>query len=108
MNLLTLLKGKLLVTVVASMVLVGGATAALAATSGGQIVVQSLTHRRPTVTATATHGTKHDGQDTDKSNQDQRACPSLSDAQKLATSGRACAPDDGRRGLPVPSLLRNH
>jgi hypothetical protein len=86
MNLLTLLKGKLLVTVVTGIVLVGGATVAFAATSAGQTVVQSLTHGRPTVTVIATHGTKHDSQDTGKSNQDQSACPGLSDAQKLATS----------------------
>ncbi len=62
MKLLALLKGKILVTVIASIVLVGGATAAFATTPAGQQVVQSITHARPTVTATTTQGTKHPGQ----------------------------------------------
>ena len=86
MNLFTLLKGKLLVAVVTSVVLVGGVTVAFAATPVGHTVVQSLTNERPATTATATHSTKHGGQDTGKSNQDRSACPGLSDAQNLATS----------------------
>ena len=84
MKLLTLLKGKILVTVIASVVLVGGATAAIAATPAGQQIVQSVTHARPTVTTTATQGTKHDGQNGTPT--DQRACPGLPEAQNLAVN----------------------
>ena len=86
MNLLSLLKGKLLVTALASVVLVGGAAAAFAATPAGQNVVQSLTHAHPTGTVTATHDSNHTGQSTGQSNQDQSVCPGLSDAQNLATT----------------------
>jgi hypothetical protein len=86
MNLLSLLKGKLLVTALASVVLVGGAAAAFAATPAGQNVVQSLTHAHPTGTVTATHDTDHTGQSTGQSNQDHSACPGLSEAQNLATN----------------------
>src|SRR5258708_32749902 len=86
MNLLSLLKGKILVTALASVVLVGGAAAAFAATPAGQNVVQSLTHAHPTVTVMATHDTNHTGQSTGQSNQDHSVCPGLSDAQNLATN----------------------
>jgi hypothetical protein len=77
MKLLALLKGKMLVTVIASIVLVGGASAAFATTPAGQQVVQSITHARPTVTATATQGTEHAGQNGSQhaSLKDQRATP---------------------------------
>jgi len=86
MKLLTLLKGKLLVSVVASVVLVGGATVAFAATSAGQTVVQSLIHKHSTVNTTTTSSTKHKGQGTGQSTQGQKTCPGLPDAQKLAAS----------------------
>jgi hypothetical protein len=82
MKLLALLKGKILLTVIASIVLVGGATAAFATTPAGQQVVQSITQARPTVTATATHGAKHPGQN--GTPMDQGACPGLPEAQNLA------------------------
>lgn len=44
MKLLALLKAKALVTIVAGFLLVGGATAAFAATPTGQTVVQSIAH----------------------------------------------------------------
>lgn len=83
MKLLALLQTKAVVTIVAGVLLLGGATAAFAATPAGQTVVQSLTHAHSTVTATATHGS-----DSDKSGsaQGQKACPGLPDAQHLATS----------------------
>jgi hypothetical protein len=84
MKLLTLLKGKILVTVIAGVVLVGGATAAIAATPAGQQIVQSITHARPTVPMTATQGTKHDGQNGTPTGQ--RACPGLPEAQNLAAN----------------------
>ena len=85
MKLLTLLKGKLLVTVVASLVLVGGTTGAFAATSAGQTVVQSLMQEHPTATMTATSGTQQNGQSTAQPTQDPSSCPGLPHAQQLAS-----------------------
>src|SRR5258708_26912397 len=95
MNLLSLLKGKILVTALASVVLVGGATAALAATPAGQDVVQSLAHAHPTVTVTTTHDTTHGSQSNGQSNQDHSACPGLSEAQNLATKYHLKADSQG-------------
>jgi len=86
MNLLTLLKGKLLVSVVASVVLVGGATVAFAATSAGQTVVQSLIQRHSTVNTTTTSSTRHKGWGTGQPSHDPGACSGLPAAQKLASS----------------------
>src|SRR5712692_10970738 len=104
MNLLTLLKGKLLVSVVASVVLVGGATAAFAATSAGQTVVQSLIQRHPTVNTTTTSSTKHNGQGTGQPNQDRSACPGLPDAQKLASSYHLSTSSQGDAVLAICAL----
>lgn len=82
MNLLALLRTKTLVAIVASVLLVGGATAAFAATPTGQTVVQSLTHAHPTVTAT--HGSASEAQKAPTHGQ--KDCPGLSDAQNLAAS----------------------
>jgi hypothetical protein len=82
MKLLALLQTKALVTLVASILLVGSATAALAATSAGQQVVQSLTHAHPTATAAATHGAQGNAQGTAGNNH--ANCPGQPDAQKLA------------------------
>ncbi|HEY1351640.1 MAG TPA: hypothetical protein VGF67_18635 [Ktedonobacteraceae bacterium] len=82
MKLLALLPTKALVTIVAGVLLVGGATAAFAATPAGQTVVQSLTHTHPTTTAAATHGAQAQG----TSAHGQKTCAGLADAQNLATS----------------------
>jgi hypothetical protein len=82
MKLLALFKGKMLVTVIASIVLLGGATAAFATTPAGQQAVQSLTQARPIVTTTATAETKQVGQNAPPT--DQGACPGLPEAQNLA------------------------
>jgi hypothetical protein len=84
MKLLALFKGKMLVSVIVSIVLLGGASAAFATTPAGQQAVHSLTQARPTVTATATLGTKHPGQHAPP--RDQRACPGLPEAQHLAAT----------------------
>ena len=83
MKLLALLQTKALVTLVAGVLLVGGATAAFAATPAGQNVVQSLTHARPTATATAPHSAKGNAQET--AGKDHASCPGQSDARNLAT-----------------------
>lgn len=84
MKLLALVQTKALVTIVASVLLVGGATAAFAATPAGQTVVQSLVHTRPTVTAVATHSSGSEAQGTPAHGQ--KNCSGLSDAQNLAAS----------------------
>jgi hypothetical protein len=104
MNLLTLLKGKLLVSVVASVVLVGGATVAFAATSAGQTVVQSLIQRHSTVNTNATSSTRHKGQSTDQPNQDPSACPGLPDTQKLAKSYHLSTSSQGAAVLAICAL----
>jgi hypothetical protein len=81
MKLLALLQTKALVTLVAGVLLVGGATAAFAATSAGQQVVQSLTHAHPA--ATATHSAKGNAQGT--AGKDHANCPGQAEAQNLAT-----------------------
>jgi hypothetical protein len=93
MKLLALFKGKMLVTVIASIVLVGGASAAFATTPAGQQAVQSLTQARPTVTATATQGTKHAGQNAPPT--DHGACPGLPEAQNLAAKYQLSAASQG-------------
>jgi len=104
MNLLTLLKGKLLVSVVASVVLVGGATVAFAATSAGQTVVQSLIQRHSTVNTNTTSSTRHKGRSDDQSNQDPSACPGLPDAQKLAKSYHLSTSSQGAAVLAICAL----
>ena len=83
MKLLALLQTKALVSLVAGVLLMGGAAAAFAATPAGRSVVQSLTHARPTATATTTHSAKGNAQGT--AGKDQASCPGQSDAQNLAT-----------------------
>ncbi len=79
------IKAKALITILAGVLLVGGATAAFASTPAGQKVVQSTIHAPSTIPAAATHKANHDGEHTGKSNQNQSACPGLSNAQNLAT-----------------------
>jgi hypothetical protein len=101
MKLLALLQTKAAVTIVASVLLVGGATAAFAATPAGQTVVQSFTHTHPTVTAAATHGSDSDQ---NGSAQGQKACPGLSDAQQLATSYHLSTANDGASMTAICAL----
>src|SRR5581483_6994776 len=85
MKLLAFFQTRTLVTIVASVLLLGGATAAFAATSAGQTVVQSSTHVRSTATVVATHavsGSRLQGAPAHR----QKNCPGLSDARRLATS----------------------
>lgn len=84
MKLLALLQTKALVTIAAGVLLVGGTTAAFAATPAGQTVMQTLTHTHPAVTAVATHGSDHQAQGTPAHGQP--TCPGLADAQNLAAS----------------------
>ena len=85
MKLLALLKAKALVTIVGGVLVLGGATAAFAATPSGQHVVQSLTHASAsaTVEAKATHDAKKTDQK-DSGKADSKSCVGQSDAQNLA------------------------
>jgi hypothetical protein len=101
MKLLALLQTKAVVTIVASVLLVGGATAAFAATPAGQTVVQSFAHAHPTGTAVATHGS---ASDQNGSAQGQKACPGLTDAQKLATNYHLSTTSNGAAVTAICAL----
>src|SRR5260370_5913222 len=100
MKLLALLQAKALVTVAVGVLVVGGATAAVAATPGGQSVVQSLTHAHSTVTATATHGADATG----TPGKDHASCPGLSDAQNLATAYKLSTDSKGNAVTAICAL----
>lgn len=79
-----MLKGKLLVTVIASIVLLGGATAVFAATPAGQGMVNTITHRQ-TATATVTPGVKSHSNGRQNASNQKQSCPGLPEAQQLAS-----------------------
>jgi hypothetical protein len=89
------LQAKAFIMIVAGVLMIGGASAAFASTSIGRHVLQSTVHTHATMTAAATHTSKHDGQKAGKSNQKQRDCPGLSTAQKLATQHHLSSADQG-------------
>jgi len=86
-----LLKGKILVTTLIGATLVVGTGVALAATSPGKAVVETLTGIHATVTATHQADTKTDNDKAtasataDSHNNDSKSCPGQPDAQNLAT-----------------------
>lgn len=82
MKLLALFQTKALVTVAAGVLLVGSATAAFAAMSAGQAVVQSSAHAHSTATVAATHATQGTAQRTTGTGH--TSCSGLADAQNLA------------------------
>lgn len=84
MKVLFVLKSKLLVTVFASLLLVGGATAVFASTPTGQGMVHAITHSQPTRTTQDTAGHKNQNQGNDTGNH-AATCPGLPEAQNLAT-----------------------
>jgi hypothetical protein len=86
MKFLVLLKGKLLLSVAATILLAGGATAAFAATPTGQTAVQSLIHAYASVTADPTHGKQGAPHGTATPEKGSHACSGLPAAQKLVTS----------------------
>ena len=79
-----MLKGKLLVTVLASIVLLGGATAVFAATPAGQGMVNTITHGQPT-TATTTPDVKSHSSNRQNANNQKQSCSGLPEAQQLAS-----------------------
>jgi hypothetical protein len=102
MKLLALLQTKAIVMLVAGVLLVGGATAAFAATSAGQQVVQSLTHARPAAMATATHSAKGNAQGT--ADNDHASCPGQADAQKLAARYQLSTASTGNAMIAICAL----
>src|SRR5262249_25477279 len=94
-----------LVSVVASVMLVGGATVAFAATSAGQTVVQSLIQGHSTINTITTSSTTQNGQGTGQPNPGQNTCPGLPDAQKLASKYQL-SPDS--HGAAVQAICALH
>lgn len=90
MKLLHIVKGKLLITVLAGTLLIGGATAAFASTSAGQSLVDAVSHRPSATTTVTTTGHKKPDQGTHSTQGAQGtpgagpACPGLPDTLRLA------------------------
>lgn len=105
MNVLGLLQGKIVVAVVAGTLLVGGATAAFAATPAGQNVVQSLTHAHATVSVTATQNAHHSGNnEIGTPDQAHNSCPGVADAQNLATHFQLSTSEQGAAVMALCAL----
>lgn len=86
MKFIHVLKGKLLVTVLVSLTLIGGATAVFAASPAGQHIVHSMTHSQPGTATLDVAGHKNRSQHNDMSSSGNAAsCPGLSDVKNLAT-----------------------
>lgn len=102
MKLLALLKAKALISVVAGVLLVGGATAAFAATPTGQTVVQSITHGKAAASASTTPDQRKTT--TPQTGQGKPACPGLADAQHLATSYHLSTESTGKAVQAICAL----
>ena len=87
-TLVTAIKGKIVITALVSLAVVGGGTAALAASPVGQNITKSITAPTHTATPDKQDGKDQDtkgGKDQDKqSNDHKNDCPGLADAQNLA------------------------
>jgi hypothetical protein len=83
MKFVHVIKGKLLVAVLAGVVLIGGATAAFAATPAGRNVVDSISHKPSAATAPDVANHKKQGQGTPGTG---TTCPGLPEAQHLASA----------------------
>lgn len=82
-KIVTLLKSKAIIIVIAVFA-IGGATAAFAATPAGQSAVQHLA-QHPSATAAATHqATSHEPENGSHTKQQGKNCPGLAEAQNLA------------------------
>lgn len=83
MKFVQLLKGKLFVTVLAGVVLVGGATVAFASTPAGQGIIHAGVHAQSTATTPGKANHKDKDHTTTTAGQG-NSCPGLSQAQQLA------------------------
>jgi hypothetical protein len=83
MKFLYAVKGKLLVAVLAGVVLIGGATAAFAATPAGRSVVDSAAHQPSAAVTPGAASHKNHGQGTPGAG---NTCPGDPEAQHLASA----------------------
>jgi hypothetical protein len=79
-TIVTAIKGKIVITALVSLAVVGGGTAALAASPVGQNIAKSIT----APTHTATPDKQNDKNQDKQSNDHKNDCPGLADAQNLA------------------------
>jgi hypothetical protein len=99
MKFVRFLRGKLVAAVIVGIVIVGGATAAFAATPAGQDLVHTLTgpaHSKVTSTVDSQAGDPH-ANNHQTNNDNKSTCPGLPDAQRLAGQfalGTASTSDD--------------
>ena len=84
MKFMHVFKGKFLVAVLASLALVGGATAVFAASPSGQGIVHAITHAQPTATTPDSAGHKNEGHSNDNDSHG-TSCPGLPEVKDLAT-----------------------
>ncbi|GCE06630.1 hypothetical protein [Dictyobacter aurantiacus] len=89
LKLLAIVKGKIVLATIGSMILIGSATAAFAATPTGGQFVQSIIHASPTVALTTASDKKSENKPTstpgNQKGSDHSSCPGLPDIQNLAT-----------------------
>jgi hypothetical protein len=87
MKLVRFLRGKLVAAAIAGIVIVGGATAAFAATPAGGDLVHTLTspaHTKVTSNAADSHAGDSHANNHQANNDNKSTCPGLPDAQRLA------------------------
>lgn len=100
MKLLALVKTKALLTAIAGVLLVGGATVAFAATPDGQHIIQSFAQKTVTVLALPTHQPKG----TPASDHSDAACPGQPEAQNLAAKYRLSEEQTGNAITAICAL----
>ena len=84
MKFMYVFKGKLLVVVLASLALVGGATAVFAASPAGQGMVHAITHPQPTATTPDIAGHKNEGHSKNTGSHG-TSCPGFPEVKDLTT-----------------------
>ena len=94
MKFVQIVKGKLFVTMLAGVVLIGGATAAFAATPAGQGIIHARAHAQSTAT-TAGKASHTDKDHTTTTTGHDNSCPGLPQAQQLASEFSLSAASTG-------------
>lgn len=106
-SLLTLLKGKALVTAVAAAMVVGGVTAVFAATPSGQAMFQNMSGHA-TATVAANHkATPTKAEGTPGQKRQDNGCPGMADAQRLATEFHLSTASTGSAVQSICALRQN-
>ncbi|MGH2497193.1 MAG: hypothetical protein ACRDIV_21045 [Ktedonobacteraceae bacterium] len=105
MKFVQIVKGKLFVTMLAGVVLIGGATAAFAATPAGQGIIHAGAHRQPAATAPgkASHKDKDHSHATTATGHG-NSCPGFPQAQQLASEFLLSAASTGDAVLAICAL----